>query len=280
MKKYKLILASPPWKYSDKCANKGGIVKYYEPMSLTELSLLTVSAEIDPSGCALCLWTTFPQMEEAFKLIDAWGFEYVDTIFTWVKTYPATNDPSKPFIGMGHYTRSNAEIMFLAKPKGGRLPPIINGEISCVQYFPVMGGAKQPPQFRDLLVELFGDAPRVELFAKIPAVDWMQWGEEKDVDSNISVQAPQYGSMFESVVAHIDKGGPAKPANDFRAICPGCFDHGEISGETSGDAGNFSFNCKCGFKETGFSLSFMKSSINEAYKKLTGGENAVDYSTI
>ena len=31
------------------------------------------------------IWVTFPKMEEAFKVIRAWGFEYKTVAFAWVK---------------------------------------------------------------------------------------------------------------------------------------------------------------------------------------------------
>lgn len=82
-KKYRVIYADPPWAYNDKQDTEklGGAVKHYPTMPLEEICALPVPAEKD---AVLFLWTTSPMLEDAFKVINAWGFKYKSS-FIWDK---------------------------------------------------------------------------------------------------------------------------------------------------------------------------------------------------
>ena len=47
--------------------------------------LLYTSSELAAKDSALFLWATFPQLNEAFRVIDAWGFKYKTLAFLWLK---------------------------------------------------------------------------------------------------------------------------------------------------------------------------------------------------
>ena len=109
MKKYELIYADPPWRYRSGKV-QGAAINHYATMSDEELYQLPV-AEIAADNCVLLLWATFPKLPEALRLIEAWGFQYKTVGFVWVKTNPSGNGF---FLGLGWWTRSNAEICLLA----------------------------------------------------------------------------------------------------------------------------------------------------------------------
>src|SRR5690348_8421511 len=115
-KKYKIIYSDPAWTYSDKAlaGNRGAGCKY-DLMTLDLIKALPVSTIAD-DDCILFLWATFPLIQEALDVIKAWGFEYKTVAFTWVKH----NSIGTNFMGMGNWTRANAEVVLLAtkgKPK-------------------------------------------------------------------------------------------------------------------------------------------------------------------
>ncbi|CAH6911358.1 conserved hypothetical protein [Vibrio chagasii] len=252
----KIILVDPPWQYNDKSLNRGGAERHYPTMSMEELGDLNVLGLADAT-CALCMWATMPQLENAFNLIRQWGFVPVTTLFVWVKTY-ASGDPSNPFVGMGHYTRSNAEIMILAKPKGGRVPKRINASIRQVQYSPVTRHSAKPEKFRTLLTDLFGDLPRVELFARDKEDGWKSWGNE--IENDFEVIAKPFNSVEESYLALTN--GIKPLYNDLRAICPACFGHVKFEGVEVGDGGYFVLNCsKCGYTKSAESALLFKTSL-------------------
>ncbi len=179
---YQIIYADPPWSYRDKAlaGNRGACCKY-PVMSLADLKALPVPTIAAPD-CALLMWATFPKIDEALALIEAWGFEYKTAAFTWVKRNPKT--PSW-FWGMGRWTRANAEVCLLAT-KGS--PKRASAAVSSVIDTPIERHSQKPAIVRDRIVQLLGDVPRVELFARQATEGWHVWGN--DVASTAEGLAP------------------------------------------------------------------------------------------
>lgn len=61
------------------------------------------------------MWATFPQIADALRVMEAWGFEYKTCAFVWIKKNRKSNTN---FWGMGAYTRANAEICLLGVTPG------------------------------------------------------------------------------------------------------------------------------------------------------------------
>lgn len=177
-KKYTIIYADPPWRYEQKTV-RGAAEKQYPTMSIEEICALPV-AEIAANDSVLFLWTTFPQLKEAFRVIDAWGFKYKTLAFLWLKQNRKSN---RWFYGLGFWTRSNAEICLLATrghPKRQRAN-IHQFVISHIEKH-----SKKPDEVRDKIVQLMGDLPRIELFSRQKVSGWDAWGNE--IDSDITLQ--------------------------------------------------------------------------------------------
>lgn len=149
-------------------------------MSVEEICNLNV-AEMADDDCVLFLWTTFPQLQEALQVIKAWGFQYKTVAFVWLKQ----NKSGKGwFFGLGFWTRGNAEICLLAtrgKPrrKSARVHQFI--------ISPLREHSQKPDEVRGKIIELMGDLPRLEMFARIKADGWDVWGNE--VVSNVHVSS-------------------------------------------------------------------------------------------
>ena len=106
------------------------------------------------------------------KLFEAWGFTYKTLGFAWVKQ----NKSGKGFFfGMGYWTRSNVEICLLGI-KGH--PKRISKSISQLIISPLEQHSKKPDEVRKRIVELFGELPRIELFARQKTSGWDVWGNE------------------------------------------------------------------------------------------------------
>lgn len=177
MKKYSVIYADPPWKYEQRTLS-GAAEKHYTTMSLDELKQLPVS-ELAEKDCALFLWATFPQLREALDLISAWGFTYKTVAFVWLKKNKVADSW---FYGLGFWTRGNAEICLLAtKGKPKRRSPAVHQFI----ISPIERHSKKPDEARDKIVQLMGDVPRIELFARQSPEGWDVWGNE--VESSITL---------------------------------------------------------------------------------------------
>ncbi len=174
--KYQVIYADPPWSYKDKAlaGNRGAGCKYsvMDTDSIAELPI----KELADKDCALFMWVTMPKLNECFDLIESWGFEYKTVAFTWVKRNKVS--PTW-FMGMGRWTRANAEICLLAT-KGK--PKRISASVRQIVDEPIERHSKKPDVVRERIVDLMGDLPRVELFAREKALGWHSWGNEIESD--------------------------------------------------------------------------------------------------
>lgn len=111
-------------------------------------------------------------LKEAIELIEAWGFTYKTIAFNWIKQNKKS--PSL-FWGLGNWTRSNSEICLLAT-KGN--PKRVSAAVHSVVMTPIQRHSQKPDEVRDRIVELMGDLPRIELFARETAPGWDAWGNE------------------------------------------------------------------------------------------------------
>lgn len=171
-KKYQLIYADPPWSYRDKChAGKRGSCYKYNVMSLEDIVALPVR-EIADENCLLAMWWVPPQPREALDVVKAWGFE-LKTMkgFTWHKI----TKHGKSHFGMGNYTRANTEdCLFAIKGRPKRVSASVRQFIEAE----IREHSRKPDEARDGLVELMGDIPRIELFARQSFLGWDCWGNE------------------------------------------------------------------------------------------------------
>ena len=171
-KKYNIIYADPPWMYRSelKGINMGGKPNY-ELMTIKDICKLPVK-KIADTNCMLFLWVTFPQLQEGLDTIKAWGFTYKTLGFSWIKLNKKNN---KPFFGIGYYTKSNCEVCLI----GVKGKPIKKSNcVSSVVMTPREGHSKKPDIVKDKIVELCGDIPRIELFARQRTEGWDAWGNE------------------------------------------------------------------------------------------------------
>ena len=169
-KKYTVIYADPPWRYDQKSL-QGAAEKHYSTMSIEELCALPVEY-LAAKDCALFLWTTFPMIPEALRLIEAWGFKYRTAAFVWLKQNRKNHGW---FYGLGFWTRGNAELCLFAKR--GR-PKRNSASVHQLIIKPIEQHSKKPDETRDRIVMLMGDVPRIELFARQKTEGWDVWGNE------------------------------------------------------------------------------------------------------
>ena len=172
-KKYNIIYADPPWTYgcwyqSEKV--KRNAADHYRVTSTTELK----TYKIPSANNSVCLmWVTFPCLKEGIELLEAWGFTYKTVAFTWVKRNKKVNSY---FFGLGNYTRANAEIVLLGtKGKGLKR---ISRSVRQICDARIREHSQKPDEISDRIVQLFGDLPRIILFARHPEEGWDVWGDE------------------------------------------------------------------------------------------------------
>ncbi len=80
---------------------------------------------------------------------------------------------------MGAYTRANAEVCLLGVTKDFKAKQQVksHGVHQIVEAL-VARHSKKPDIVRDKIVELLGDVPRIELFARERVDGWDSWGNE------------------------------------------------------------------------------------------------------
>lgn len=171
-KKYSIIYADPPWSYKDKAlaGNRGAACKYETAESI-DIAGLPVK-DLADNDCVLFMWVTMPKLNECFDVISSWGFQYKTCAFTWIKRNKKSDSM---FWGMGSWTRANPELCLIAT-KGH--PKRLSASIHSVVESPIREHSRKPDEIRDLIVELVGDLPRIELFARQRHDGWDAWGNE------------------------------------------------------------------------------------------------------
>ena len=97
----------------------------------------------------------------------------------------AETEPQKPYMVLraGYWTRGNAEICLLAKR--GK-PKRHSAAVHQFIISPIEQHSKKPDVTRDKIVELAGDLPRVELFARQKCPGWDAWGNEVECDLTLN----------------------------------------------------------------------------------------------
>lgn len=178
-KKYAVIYADPPWSYRQ-CGtdpkSRGNAAQHYNTMTTDDICALPVKNLAGGGGSVCFMWATFPQIADALRVMEAWGFKYKTCAFVWIKKNRKSNTN---FWGMGAYTRANAEICLLGVTPGFKpAAQIKNHAVHQVIESPVEEHSKKPEETRRRIVELLGDVPRIELFARQRSPGWDVWGNE------------------------------------------------------------------------------------------------------
>ena len=173
-KKYQIIYADPPWQFNNKNTGGGlnsGSANKYDVMKIKDICALPIN-KITDTNCILFMWWVGAMPEEAIQVYKAWGFQIKNMNgHVWVKL----TKTGKKYFGMGFWTRAGSESLLIATK--GKIRPIVHN-IRAVQEHINEGHSKKPNTFRELIVELMGDLPRIELFAREKTEGWDVWGNE------------------------------------------------------------------------------------------------------
>lgn len=87
-KKFRVIVADPPWSFSDSLKMsdvKRGASAQYSTMTTSRIAEMPVRAACHPDGAVLCLWVPGSLLQEGLDVMKAWGFNHKQT-YVWVKT--------------------------------------------------------------------------------------------------------------------------------------------------------------------------------------------------
>ena len=179
MKKYKTIIADPPWKYGNSFKNcdtdYGQIHLHYPDMGICDIAALPVGEYAD-TDCVLLLWVTFPMLKDAFYILASWKFKYV-TGFPWIKAKDVSTDlwgklKFRIRYGIGYWVAGCSELVLISRRGNPRLP---NRDF-CGLLSPNVTHSKKPNSLYEYAESLEG--PYLELFARKERPGWDSFGNE------------------------------------------------------------------------------------------------------
>jgi N6-adenosine-specific RNA methylase IME4/ParB-like chromosome segregation protein Spo0J len=161
---FRVLVVDPPWRYEKRAADvshRGACP--YPPLTTDEVGALPVPA-LAHTDCVLFLWVTNAFLRDAYRVLDAWGFQE-KTVLTWVKDR----------LGVGDWLRGQTEHCILAV----RGPPVVTlTNQSTVLDAPRTEHSAKPEVFYQM-VESLCPGSKLELFARgVPRPGWVHWGNE------------------------------------------------------------------------------------------------------
>lgn len=194
-RKYKTIVADPPWKYDGRGLgsakehrpNSYGAApsshERYGSMSMEELKALPVK-QFAAKEAHLYMWVTNAFIERGWQLCKDWGFD-PKTVVTWGKLRRADGKPS---MKTGYYFRGATEHFVFATRNNLRLKDkAVEPTLFLSERLP---HSVKPEWFYEL-VERVSYPNYLELFARRERSGWDYWGNE--VNSTVNLNADSNG---------------------------------------------------------------------------------------
>lgn len=164
---FPIIYADPPWRYEHVETESRAIENQYPTMPLDDICALPV-ADVATPDAVLFLWATSPKLEEAMRVVAAWGFTY-RTSMVWVKDR----------IGMGYYARQRHELLLIATRGAPPTPAPSDRPDSVISGVRAEHSAK-PAEMYGVIERMYPKLPRVELFCRSPRPGWSAWGNQSE----------------------------------------------------------------------------------------------------
>ncbi len=175
---YDIVLADCPWPYTGDPNKMAAAGKHYKLMSLEEIAQVPVR-EILSKRAAVFLWATCSRLPDAVHTLENWGLYYRGLAYIWCKTR-ADGKLMGPAGVPATFVKPVAELVLVGTTNRiGRPFPIKTQRQRQLVLAPRGAHSEKPAVFRDLIVELCGDRPRIELFARGSDVPgWDRWGDQ------------------------------------------------------------------------------------------------------
>ncbi len=202
---YNIIHADPAWPFENYSA-KGesrNPRRHYSTMAIPQIKALPVG-DLVAGDCACFLWVVDSLLDQGMDTLRAWGFRYTTVAFTWAKR---TKLDTGWHMNTGYYTRGNPEMCLLGMM--GRLERQSKAVRQLIVE-PVREHSRKPDRVADDIVRLFGDLPRVELFARTRRPGWDAWGNQVD----------HFPETKEPPRSQPDRDGPLFPERNSRQAVP------------------------------------------------------------
>lgn len=194
MKKYRVIVADPPWeqkagrklkgyktengKQVFSIENNSSQPMEYKTMALQDICELPIR-NLSDDNAVLFLWITNKYLPKIEKILTAWGFKYSATI-VWAK--------NKLGGGLGGNVRITTEFLIYATKGKPKCNVPIDSSWHNVKRDYVGGypkNSKKPKYFMELIERSF-NGPYIELFAREYRTGWSAFGNEIETSIDIN----------------------------------------------------------------------------------------------
>lgn len=191
--RFQTILIDPPVPYNTysgpslptRRLRQASAASHYELMTWQDMHALGEHLDaVADTNCALFLWTCNPHIPAYVKLLESWRFTLKTAAFVWVKL---NRKNLMPFSGLGYWTRSNSEALWLAK-RGSptriaknvpQIQELLDRQDMTTLRMKRGMHSEKPEQFQDAIERLVS-GPYLELFARRRRPRWTCVGNEID----------------------------------------------------------------------------------------------------
>lgn len=176
-RKFKTILADPPWQFQNrtgKIAPEHKRLNRYGTLTLEEIKSLPVASAADATA-HLYLWVPNALLPEGLAVMSAWGFKYKSNI-VWQKI---RKDGGPDGRGVGFYFRNVTEVLlFGTRGKNARTlqPGRTQVNIMCTRK----REHSRKPDEQYPLISSCSPGPFLEMFARGKRDGWTIWGNQAD----------------------------------------------------------------------------------------------------
>lgn len=176
-RKFKTILADPPWQFinrTGKMAPEHKRLSRYSTMTLPEICKLPV-ADVADNPAHLYLWVPNALLPEGLEVMRAWGFQYKSNLI-WHKI---RKDGGPDGRGVGFYFRNVTEIiLFGVRGKNARTLDPGRTQVNFMATRKREHSRKPDEQYD--LIEACSPGPRLEMFSRGARKGWAVWGNQAD----------------------------------------------------------------------------------------------------
>jgi N6-adenosine-specific RNA methylase IME4 len=176
-RKFKTILADPPWQFQNrtgKMAPEHKRLNRYSTMTLDDIKGLPVSEAADETS-HLYLWVPNALLPDGLEVMKAWGFNYKSNII-WQKI---RKDGGPDGRGVGFYFRNVTEILlFGVRGKHARTLDPGRSQVNIMSTQKREHSRKPDEQYP--LITSCSPGPYLEMFARGERPGWAIWGNQAD----------------------------------------------------------------------------------------------------
>jgi len=178
-KKYSLIFADPPWKYGDTTSSIG-VEKIYPTMKTEDIAKFDVKDKLATPGIFFC-WATWPKLDECLALGELLKLTYLGCPIVWIKTKRDGSPMGAKGVRPKIVKPTTEIVLAFGRKANGRPLPLLTEREPQILFAPVIAHSHKPDEAYDRAVRLFGDVPRLEMFARRSRPGWDIFGNEVGV---------------------------------------------------------------------------------------------------